>query len=305
MPNREKTIRILLVDDETEFRDAAGQALRRQGFQVSEAGSGEHALELLPGDRPDLVILDLKMGGMDGIATLTEIRKIDPDLPVLILTGHGRYEHALAGIQMGVVDFVQKPVDLKVLGVRIGELVRGGKRPLREKRLEELMVPEALYRRILIDLTVRDAVLALQEAQRRELMPEDTDRGRRTLLVFDGKAEFKGLVRAEDIVRLTVPSFLVESPYSSYFTGMFLAQAKVVGRLPLREVLKTPPTLDVDAPLMEAAYWLVSRRLSHLPILRDGKLVGILRPEDLYREIAGLSVPEEREEPEEEEGSGD
>jgi len=293
MTNDEKAIRILLVDDEKDFRDAAGQALRRQGFQVSEAGSGEHALALLPDDHPDLVILDLKMGGMDGIATLAEIRKVDADLPVMILTGHGRYEHALAGIQMGVVDFVQKPVDLKLLGERIRELVRGGRRRLRERGLDELMVPESLYRRIYVDATVRGAVLALQEVQRRELVPGDTDRGRRTLLVFDRKEEFKGLVRAEDIVRLTVPSFLVDSPYSSYFTGMFLAQAKVVGRLPLREVLKTPPTLDVDAPLMEAAYWLVSRRLSHLPILREGRLVGILRPEDLYQEIAVLSLPEE------------
>ncbi len=293
MANENKTIRLMLVDDETEFRDAAGQALRRQGFQVSEAGSGEHALELLPQDRPDLIILDLKMGGMDGIEALTRIRKIDPDLPVLILTGHGRYEHALAGIQMGVVDFVQKPVDMDVLGSRIRELVRGGKRPLREKGLEELMVPATLYRSIEMDGTVRDAVLALQEVQRREVMPGDTDRGRRTLVVFDKAGEFKGLIRAEDIVRLTVPSFLVESPYSSYFTGMFLAQAKVVGRLPLREVLKTPPTLDVGAPIMEAAYWLVSRRLSHLPILKNGKLAGILRPEDLYKEIAVLSAPEE------------
>jgi len=293
MTNDEKAIRILLVDDEKDFRDAAGQALRRQGFQVSEAGSGEHALALLPDDHPDLVILDLKMGGMDGIATLAEIRKVDADLPVMILTGHGRYEPALAGIQMGVVDFVQKPVDLKLLGERIRELVRGGRRRLRERGLDELMVPESLYRRIYVDATVRGAVLALQEVQRRELVPGDTDRGRRTLLVFDRKEEFKGLVRAEDIVRLTVPSFLVDSPYSSYFTGMFLAQAKVVGRLPLREVLKTPPTLDVDAPLMEAAYWLVSRRLSHLPILREGRLVGILRPEDLYQEIAVLSLPEE------------
>jgi len=293
MADKEKPIRLLLVDDETEFRDAAGQALRRQGFQVSEAGSGEHALELLPHGGPDLVILDLKMGGMDGIETLTAIRKIDKDLPVLILTGHGRYEHALAGIQMGVVDFVQKPVDLEVLGLRIRELVRGGKRPLREKGLEELMVPESLYRRVPMDGTVRDAVLALQEVQRRELLPGDTDRGRRTLVVFDSTGAFKGLVRAEDILRLVVPSFLVESPYSSYLTGMFLAQAKVVGRLPLRDVLKTPPTLDVGAPLMEAAYWLVSRRLSHLPILKEGKLVGILRPEDLYHEIAVLSVPAE------------
>ena len=293
MVSEKKTVRLLLVDDETEFRDAAGQALRRQGFEVSEAGSGEHALELLPKDRPDLVILDLKMGGMDGIEALTQIRKLDPDLPVLILTGHGRYEHALAGIQLGVVDFVQKPVEMEILGARIRELVRGGKRPLREKSIMELMVPAELYRRISMDGTVRDATLALQEVQRQDVAAGDTDRGRRTLVVFDQAGEFKGLIRAEDIVRLVVPSFLVESPYSSYLTGMFLAQAKVVGRLPLREVLKTPPTLDVGAPLLEAAYWLVSRRLSHLPILKDGKLVGILRPEDIYQEIATLSVPEE------------
>jgi CheY-like chemotaxis protein len=293
MTSEIKTIRILFVDDEKEFRDSAGQALRRQGFQVSEAPSGERAVELLPLDKPDIVILDLKMGGMDGIETLVEIRKENPDLPVLILTGHGKYEHALAGIQLGVVDFVQKPVDMKVLGERIRELVRGGRRPLRERSIEELMVPESLYLRIDPDQTVRDAVLKLQEAQQREVFPGDSDRGRRTLLVFDPGGGFHGLIRAEDIVRIMVPSFLVESPYSSYFTGMFLAQAKVVGRIPLREVLRAPPTLDIGAPLMEAAYWLVSRRLSHLPILREGRLVGILRPEDLYQEIAALSVARE------------
>lgn len=291
MADEMQTIRLLLVDDESDFRDAAGQALRRQGFLVCEAGSGEQALELLPVEHPDLVILDLKMGGMDGIAALQEIRKRDPDLPVMILTGHGRYEHALAGIQLGVVDFVQKPVDMEDLGRRIRALVRGGKRKLREKTIAELMVPEHRYRRIALESTVRDAVLALQEVQRQPPPPDDPDKGRRTLLVFDARGDFKGLIRAEDIVRLLVPSFLRESPYSSYFTGMFLAQAKVVGGIPLREILRTPPTLDVEAPLMEAAYWLVSRHLTHLPITQGGRLVGILRPEDLYAEIALLSEP--------------
>ncbi|MFH1762684.1 MAG: response regulator [Gemmatimonadota bacterium] len=292
MQKETESIRLLLVDDEKDFRDAAGQALRRQGFHVSEAESGERALELIPSDRPNIVILDLKMGGMDGITTLEQIRRVDSDLPVLILTGHGRYEHALAGIQLGVVDFVQKPVEMEFLGTRIRELVRGGKRPLREKGLEELMVPASLYRRIDVESTIRDAVVAFQEIQRRELLSGDTDRGRRTLVAFDRQGRFKGLLRAEDIIRMTVPSFLAESPYSSYFTGMFLAQAKVVGRIPLTEVLLNPPTLDADAPLMEAAYWLVSRGLSHLAIFRDGDLVGILRPEDLLGEIANLSMPE-------------
>lgn len=288
-------IRLLLVDDEAEFRAAAGVALRRRGFEVREVESGEQALDLIHGDYPDLVILDLKMGGMDGITTLTEIRRRDRDLPVLILTGHGRYEHALAGIQLGVVDFLQKPVDMQVLGDRIRELVLGGRRPLREKGIGELMVPESAYARIAADASVRDAVLALQEAQRQELPPRATDRGRRTLLVFDGVGTFLGIVRAEDIVRLTVPGFLMESPYSSYFTGMFLAQAKVVGRLPVWDVVRSLPALQEDAPLMEAAYLLVSRRLSHLAIMRERELVGLLRPDDLYQDVAALSVPREEE----------
>jgi CheY-like chemotaxis protein len=292
MGEKKVGIRLLLVDDEMEFRLAAGQALRRQGFQVSEADSGEQALDLIPVEHPDIVILDLKMGGMDGIATLTEIRSLDADLPVLILTGHGRYEDALAGIHLGVVDFVQKPVDMKQLGARVRNLVEeggGSRRALREKKVGELMVPQARYFRLTIDQTVGEAVQALMEVQRRPTEGDDPDRGRRTLLVFDSEGRFAGLVRAQDIVRLTVPSFLRESPYSSYFTGMFLAQAKVMGRVPLRDILRPLPTIDVEAPLMEAAYWIVSREMSHLPVLEEGELVGILRPEDLYREIASLA----------------
>lgn len=290
MEDKKLSIRLLLVDDEAEFRLAAGQALRRQGFQVSEAESGERALELLPLDHPDIVILDLKMGGIDGISTLTQIRRTDADLPVLILTGHGKYEDALAGIHLGVVDFVQKPVDMRQLGARVRQLVEeGARRPLREKKVGELMVPQARYHRLSIEQTVGEAVRALMEVQLRPVEGDDPDRGRRTLLVFHRDGRFAGLVRAQDIVRLTVPSFLRESPYSSYFTGMFLAQAKVIGRVPLSEILRTLPSIDVDAPLMEAAYWIVSRGLSHLPVMEGEELVGILRPEDLYREIATLA----------------
>jgi DNA-binding response OmpR family regulator len=290
MEEKKPGIRLLLVDDEGEFRLAAGQALRRQGFQVSEAESGERALEMIQAHRPEVVILDLKMGGMDGIATLTELRRVDPGLPVLILTGHGGYEDALAGIQLGVVDFVQKPVDMQQLGQSVRRLLeRKAHHPLREKKVGELMVPQARYHRLSTHHLVRDAVQALIQVQLRPTEGDDPDRGRRTVLVFDGNGEFAGLVRAQDIVRLTVPSFLRDSPHSSYFTGMFLAQAKVIGRVPVVDILRPLPSIDVDAPLMEAAYWLVSRELSHLPVMAEGKLVGILRPEDLYREIASLA----------------
>jgi len=286
MDNEIPSIKLLLVDDEEEFRDAASTALGRQGLQVTEADSGESALEILETTKPDIIVLDLKMGGMDGISALQEIRRAHQDLPVIILTGHGRYEDALAGIQLGVVDFVQKPVDLKRLGARIRDMVAAGKRlPLKEKTIAQLMVPEDLYHRVRADQTVRDAVAALQVAQRRQMPAGDPDRGRRVLLVFDSNERFAGLLRAEDIVRALIPQWL-DTPYSSFFTGMFLAQAKVVGELPIADFIRQPTSVDVGAPLMEAAYLLVSRHLSHLAVMSGGRLIGMLRPEDLYKEIA-------------------
>ncbi len=286
MNNEKPTIKLLLVDDEEEFRDAASTALSRQGLVVTEAESGEQALERLAESRPDVIVLDLKMGGMDGITTLQRIREIDEDLPVIILTGHGKYDDALAGIRLGVVDFVQKPVDLRRLGARVHALVAAGeKRPLREKMIPELMVPESYYSRIYDDQTVREAVSTLRIAQRRQPAPGDPDRGRRTLLVFDRAERFIGLIRAEDVVRVLIPAW-ADSPYTSFFTGMFLAQAKVVGELPIRDIIRPPVTIDATAPAMEAVSLLVSRHLSHLVVLHEGELAGILRPEDLYEEIA-------------------
>jgi len=286
MPNKEVTIKLLLVDDEEEFRRSASKVLERMGFSVRQATGGEQALERIQEEVPDVIVLDLRMEGLDGIATLERIRESFGDLPVVILTGHGRYEDALAGIQMKVIDFVQKPVDIRHLGERIREyLKRDEHEPLREKSIGELMVPESAYRRVNIDQSVQEVVEVLHSTQHRLSQVGEADRGRRTLLVFDDREQFVGLIRAEDMVRAMIPAYLLESPYSSYFTGMFLAQTKVMGKLPIRHLIRDRPSVDVDAALMEAVYLMVAHHVSHLPVTRDGKLVGILRPEDLFPEI--------------------
>jgi CheY-like chemotaxis protein len=292
MKNARQKIKLLLVDDEKDFRSAASRALGRLGFSVSEAESGEQALRAIRAETPDVVVLDLRMEGIDGIRTLEEIRKIRPDLPVIILTGHGRYEDALAGIQLRVVDFFQKPVDMRRLGERIRSiLTEGGKAPLREKTIAELMVPAPQYRRVYASQNLREIVGVLAESMQRTTDAGD-DRGKRLLLVFDGKDNFIGMIRAEDIVRVMIPKFLLESSYSSYFTGMFLAQSKVVGTLPIGEIVRGHSGVDIEAPLMEALHLMVSENLGHLPVMQKGVLVGILRPEDLFREIATPSVEE-------------
>lgn len=284
MTQPDRQIHLLLVDDEAGFRQAAGRALSRRGFRISEAESGERALELLGELRPDLVILDLKMGGMDGISALKEIRRIDEKLPVLILTGHGRYLDALAGISLEIVDFVQKPVDMELLGARIRKLlIRDSGRPLRERTVRELMVSVTSYERVYADQTLREALEILRAP---EAAGDEQGRGLCSVLVFDRGDRFVGMLGLQQVLEASIPAFLASSAYSSYFTGMFLAQTKILGGEQVGDLLGEPQTIEIEAPLMEAVHCMVSGRSTALPVVDNGELVGVLRDRDLLQEIA-------------------
>ncbi len=232
-----KEIELLLVDDEAEFREATARALERRGFRVIEAESGERALERIGSAAPDIVVLDLRMEGMDGIDTLTRIRKERRDLPVVILTGHGRFDDVLQGINLNIVEFLQKPVDVERLAALIRKLLsEGTKKPLRERTIGELMVPVSSYRRVYGDQPVREVIAELREAMFQNVTGKVAEQGHRSLLVFDRQENFLGCLRVIDLV---LPSFLRESPYSSYFTGMFLAQTST--RSVARKIWPTSP----------------------------------------------------------------
>jgi CheY-like chemotaxis protein len=291
MDGEKKTIRLLMVDDEKEFREAARSVLGRRGFEVREAGSGEEALEAIGDDPPDLVLLDLRMEGLDGIATLKRIRDVQPRLPVIILTGHGGFDDAVAGIKLEIVDFVQKPVDMQHLAERIRRLLLSGNgAPLREKTIGELMVPVESYRKLYDDQPLEDAIGALHDALFSSVLGRADEKGHRSVLVFDRREEFVGIVRVEDVLGAIVPSFLRDSPYASFFTGMFLAQSKLVGRLRVAELAAESswekPTVELEAPLMEAVNLMVSRHVINLQVMSGGGLVGVLRDKDLLVEIA-------------------
>ena len=106
---------ILLVDDDPDILKLVSLRLTAAGHAVREADSGERALALLAASRPDLVITDLKMDGMDGLALFDEIRKQAPTLPVIILTAHGTIPDAVAATKRGVFAFQPKPFDGKHL----------------------------------------------------------------------------------------------------------------------------------------------------------------------------------------------
>ncbi|WP_035241654.1 response regulator [Desulfobacter vibrioformis] len=111
--------RLLLVDDEKEFVDVLSNRLGRRGIEAVKAYSGAEALRALREARFDVMVLDLKMEDMDGIAVLKIVRKMAPDLPVIILTGHGSRTAAEEGMTLGAFDYLTKPCELKELMKKI------------------------------------------------------------------------------------------------------------------------------------------------------------------------------------------
>jgi len=104
-------IKMMLVDDEERFLSTTQKVLVRKGYDVQTASSGSEALEKLKQKNIHVVILDVKMPGMDGIATLREIKKLFPLVEVIMLTGHATVESAVEGLKSGATDYLMKPAD--------------------------------------------------------------------------------------------------------------------------------------------------------------------------------------------------
>jgi len=286
MTEIENKIKLLLVDDESEFRLATAKALDKRGYAVTTAADGQQALELIRSEKPDILLLDLKMPGLTGIQTLEKIRAITQDLPVIILTGHGTFHDAITGIKLEIIDFLQKPVEIEQLDQRIRKLLKSGKViTLRERTIAELMVPASLYPKLFIDEPIEKALCALKSAFYTESGIKAQAPATRSALVFDRKENFLGLLRFPDILKVVLPDFL-DSPYVTYFTGMFLAQCKMIGKKTVGDILSQNITIDLYAPLMEAVHLMIQHNLITLPVMQGTKLMGIIREKDIILEIA-------------------
>ena len=121
--NKSKPIKILLVDDEKGFVDVISKRMSKRNIEVTKAYSGKGALQALRKADFDAVVLDLKMEDMDGIEVLKIFKKIAPDLPIIMLTGHGSEEAARDGIRFGAFDYLTKPCDFDELILKIQEVV--------------------------------------------------------------------------------------------------------------------------------------------------------------------------------------
>ena len=128
--------KILLVDDEKVFTDNMSRLLNTRGYRSTGVNSGQDAIDILRQDRFDVVVLDLKMPGLDGIETLREIKALNLFTETLILTGHGSIATAMEAIKLGAYDYLTKPCEIDDLVMKI-EAAWDKKDTAEKKDLEE------------------------------------------------------------------------------------------------------------------------------------------------------------------------
>jgi DNA-binding NtrC family response regulator len=123
-----KPIRLILIDDEVGFTTVMAKRLARRGLDVTSAFSGSEAIQAMRKAEYDVAVLDLKMEDMDGIEILKIFKKMDPGMPVIMLTGHGSEKSANEGMEFGAYDYLFKPYEFEELLEKIHAAAGGRKK---------------------------------------------------------------------------------------------------------------------------------------------------------------------------------
>ena len=292
-------IKVLMVDDEAQFRETTAKILSRKGYETTVAGSGEEAIEILQKTPHDVVVLDIKMPGMDGHEALARIRKISEKTQVIMLTGHGEYDSARESLKHGAFDYLSKPCDIDRLAARIHDAnvtARTGHRE--EKRAKNVMIPIEEYSTVTPDSSITDCIVMLRDsfeglASTSRIMTI----GHRSLMVFD-RGELAGAVSIMDLIAALRPAYLsapkpsmaYSMEYSAMFwSGLFTKQAKGLAAKKVSQIMSPPPpSVDAEANLMETANLIYQEESRRLAVVDNGKVVGVVREQEIFFEIAQI-----------------
>jgi two-component system, NtrC family, nitrogen regulation response regulator NtrX len=154
--------RILVIDDESAIRDSLRMILEYENYEFSGAPSGPDGLAQIKRDPPDMVVLDIKMPGTNGLETLAEIRRVDESLPVAMISGHGTITDAMQATRLGAFDFIEKPFTSERVLVTVQKGLE--LRSLRRENRELKLAMEAKYEIVGNSAALRKVLEAVQRA---------------------------------------------------------------------------------------------------------------------------------------------
>ena len=294
-------IRVLMVDDEEQFRTTTARILNRRGFATTMAASGAEAMDILTQTPHHVVVLDIRMPGMDGIQALEEIRRIAPQAKVIMLTGHGGEASARTSLAHGAFDYLNKPCDIDLLAAKINDAFASAQTSDRpeEKAVGAIMIRVEDYTTIRPDQTVGEAIDQLKRSfQGLVASNRIMETGHRSILVFDGPSNLVGILSILDLIQALRPAYLSapkpsmadSMQYSALFwSGLFTVQAKALRLKKVEDVMsQTPVTVEASANLMEVADLMVSQQVRRVCVVHGEKVVGVVREQELFFEIAGI-----------------
>ncbi len=312
-----RTINVLLVDDEERFRTTATTLFEKRGFDVAAASSGAEAIEEIKKGRIDVVILDVKMPDMDGNEVLYKIKRLKPDIQVIMLTGHGSADSAFSGLREGAFAYLTKPCDIDLLALKIREAFsrKEGFSEL-DRRVRDIMVPLSSFSSVREDYSVAEAIevilghkVILTASAEEEpieviignktVITTTVDEGvHRCVLVRDRNNKVVGVISFTDFLQGLESTYMrlledrptvAESPGARNYSGIFARMVRDLGKKSVRDLMsEKPPTIDANATLLEATNRLLSLNVRRLLVTEGDKVVGVIREKDIMFEMAHI-----------------
>ncbi len=296
-----KKINVLMVDDEAQFRETTSKILNRKGFQTTIAGDGLAAIDVLKTNPQDVVVLDIKMPGMDGHEALAKIKAMAPETQVIMLTGHGGLDSAKESLKRGAYDYLSKPCDIDLLALKINAAYEAThKEEVKpEKTAGDIMIRIEDYTTIDREATVREAIRKLVKSFEGFISSSRLmETGHRSILVLDEYNELAGMLSILDLIKAIRPAYL-SAPKPSmadsmqysvmFWSGLFTTQTKALTEKKIKEVMSdSPPRVEVDTNLMEVADLMFREKVRRLIVTQNGKVIGIVREQELFFEMANI-----------------
>ena len=275
----EEKIRVLLVDDEEQFVINMAKILKIRGFDVSTAFNGYEAVNTIKyGGGFDVVLLDVKMPGLDGIATLGEIKKLAPDTEVIMLTGHATLSSGTQAMREGAYDYLMKPCDIEDLTEKLREAYRVEsikRHPVLWVRQTVNEITLGSFKKLRPDDPVINALKIFDPETRKTVVEE--------VYIQDHEDRLIGIVTKRDLLNEAQDA----NPEFSLDWNRVMKNPELLPPLTLGQVMRSdrPITTSPEESLTETAQRMISNNIRCMPVVEDGKVLGIVRMQDILQYV--------------------
>ena len=271
-------IRVLLVDDEEQFVINMARILKVRGFDMSTAFSGYEAVDAIKyGGGFDVVVLDVKMPGMDGIATLEEIKKWAPDTEVIMLTGHATLSSGTRAMRKGAYDYLMKPCEIEDLVEKLKEA----------HEAESIKRHPVLWpRKMVREITLHSLKKLLPEAplvKAMEMMGRESgEEAIEEVYIVDREDRLQGVVTRRGLLDEAQKAH----PEVSLNWSVLLENPHLLPEKALSRIMRPNPiTIQPNGHLTDAAQQMIMNKVRCMPVVRAGKAIGIIKMLDVFQYV--------------------